>query len=449
MVNPAYVRDASGYTGWADDVKIPASQEELSATLRDASARGIPVTAIGAGSGLTGGRVARGGWVVSLENFRDLEILQGSARLGAAVTLLDVRDAATPSGQFYAPDPTEITASVGGTIATNASGSRSFRFGATRRHVLSLRVAFVDGTIAEFHRGEKIDFDVPRIPLPDVRKTTAGYRLHPGMDWIDLICGSEGTLAVVFEAKIALLPLAAQLFAGVVFFGSDEAALDAVDAWRTIGDLRMLEYVGASALDLLRGRYPEIPAAAKAALLIEGEEIDGWDERLESAGALLEASWFSESARDRERFRRFRHSLPELVIETVSKRGFQKKGTDYAVPVARNREMLAFYRRRLDAEMPGQYVLYGHIGDAHVHANMLPATDPQAEAASALMTEFAQKAVELGGTVSAEHGLGKSKAHLLPLQFRTEDIEAMKAVKRRLDPQWLLGRDTLFPSPHD
>jgi FAD/FMN-containing dehydrogenase len=211
----------------------------------------------------------------------------------------------------------------------------------------------------------------------------------------------------------------------------------------------MLEYVGASALDLLRGRYPEIPAEAKAALLIEGEEIEGWDERLEFAAALLEASWFSESARDRERFRKFRHSLPELVIETVSKRGFQKKGTDYAVPVARNREMLAYYRQRLDAEMPGQYVIYGHIGDAHAHANMLPATERQAEAASALMKEFAGKAVELGGTVSAEHGLGKSKADLLPLQFRPEDIDAMKAVKRRLDPQWLLGHDTLFPSPHN
>jgi FAD/FMN-containing dehydrogenase len=449
VVNPAYVRDASGYTGWADDVKIPGSQEELSATLREASARGIPVTAVGAGSGLTGGRVARGGWVVSLEKFRDLKIHQDSARVGAAATLLDIRDATAPTGQFYAPDPTEITASIGGTIATNASGSRSFRFGATRRHIVSVRVAFMDGAIAEFRRGQKIDFDVPHIALPDVRKTTAGYRLQPAMEWIDLICGSEGTLAVVFEAEIALLPLPAHLFAGVVFFDSDDAALAAVDAWRTIGDLRMLEYVGASALDLLRGRYPEIPAEAKAALLIEGEEIDGWDERLESAGALLEASWFSESARDRERFRRFRHSLPELVIETVSKRGFQKKGTDYAVPVARNREMLACYRQRLDADMPGQYVLYGHIGDAHVHANMLPATDQQAEAASALMTEFARKAVELGGTVSAEHGLGKSKAHLLPLQFRTEDIEAMKAVKRRLDPQWLLGRDTLFPSPHD
>jgi len=172
--------------------------------------------------------------------------------------------------------------------------------------------------------------------------------------------------------------------------------------------------------------------------------MEGWEDRLADAGALLDASWFSTSAKDRERFRRFRHSLPELVIETVSKRGFLKMGTDYAVPVNRNREMLAYYRLRLDAELPGQYVAYGHIGDAHVHVNMLPANSAQVKTAGALMKEFAAKAVELGGTVSAEHGLGKSKAGLLSLQYAPEQIEAMKAVKRRLDPQWLLGRGTLF-----
>lgn len=121
-----------------------------------------------------------------------------------------------------------------------------------------------------------------------------------------------------------------------------------------------------------------------------------------------------------------------------------KMGTDYAVPIPRNREMLAYYKRRLEAELPGQYVAYGHIGDAHVHVNMLPATQAHNDKASMLMKEFAAKAVELGGTVSAEHGLGKSKAKLLPLQYTAEQIEAMKTVKRRLDPQWLLGRGTLF-----
>ena len=444
-MNPAYLTDASGYKGVADEVFAPADEAGVVDVLRRASERGIAVTLAGAGSGLTGGRVPQGGWVLSLEKFRRLEIGQGSAWVGAGISLLELRDAAAPSKQFYAPDPTEITAWVGGTIATNASGSRSFKFGSTRRHVLALRVALMDGSVREYRRGDKVDFDVPSIPMPAVTKCTAGYRLEPGMDWIDLFCGSEGTLGVILEAELQLLPIPKEIFQGVVFFDSDERALDAVDAWRCVEDLRMLEYVGLNALDLLTGRYPEIPADAAAALLIEGEDLDGWESRLAAAHALVDASWFANSAKDRERFRRFRHSLPELVIEFVSKRGFMKMGSDFAVPIHKNREMLAYYIERLEMEFPGQYVAYGHIGDAHVHVNMLPATELQAEVANALLKEFAAKAVELGGTVSAEHGLGKRKAGMLSLQFAPGHIEAMMAVKRRLDPQWLLGRGTLFP----
>ena len=208
----------------------------------------------------------------------------------------------------------------------------------------------------------------------------------------------------------------------------------------------MLEYADRNSLDLLRGRYPEIPKDAVTALLIEaeGDDVDVWEERLTAAGALIEASWFATDARDRERFREFRHSLPELVIEAVVRRGFLKMGTDFAVPLGHSREMLTYYREHLEDRLAERYVIYGHIGDAHVHVNMLPGGKEEAEMASRLLEEFARHAVGLGGTVSAEHGLGKRKAKLLPLQYAPEHIEAMKAVKRRLDPGWLLGRGTLF-----
>jgi FAD/FMN-containing dehydrogenase len=212
----------------------------------------------------------------------------------------------------------------------------------------------------------------------------------------------------------------------------------------------MLEYFDAPSLRLLRTRFPEIPAAARAALLIEREleseddpEVDAWMDRIENSGALAEVSWMALSAADRERFRRFRHALPELVNETVRRAGALKMNTDYSVPIARNREMLAWYRRRLEREFPGRYVIFGHIGDAHLHVNLLTAPDER-ERASALLTDFARQAVALGGAVSAEHGLGKRKAHLLALQYRPQDIEAMRAVKRRLDPRGILGRGTLF-----
>ncbi|MCU1321025.1 MAG: linked oxidase domain protein [Acidobacteriaceae bacterium] len=446
IVDARYLTDASGYTGHAERVFVPETEDEVVSILRDAVRTTTPVTVAGSGSGLTGSRVPQGGWVLSMERFRKLEIERGFARVGPAVSLLELRDAAARTGQFYAPDPTEITAWIGGTIATNASGSRSFKFGSTRRHLRALRVAMMDGSVREFRRGERIDFEVPQMPVPATTKYTAGYRLEPRMDWVDLFCGSEGTLGVTLEAEVTLLPIPKELFAGVVFFGSDDEALDAVAHWRGVPELQMLEYADRNSLELLRGRYPEIPRDAVAALLIEaeGDDVDGWVARLEEAGALIEASWFAIGAKDRERFRAFRHSLPELVTETLRRRGFMNMGTDYAVPIAQNGAMLAFYRERLEQELPGHYVIFGHIGDAHLHVNMLPATDAEASAATGLLKEFAAHAVKLGGTVSAEHGLGKRKAPLLELQYSREEIAAMRQVKERLDPLGLLGRGTLF-----
>ena len=191
------------------------------------------MTIVGARTGLTGGCVPQsGGWAVSLEKFRRLEICPGRAIAGAGVSLDALQAQAARTGQFYAPDPTERTASIGGTIATNASGSRSFRYGSTRRHILRLRVALMDGRVLDVHRGDKIDFDVPELPLPNTTKNTAGYPLAPGMDWIDLFTGSEGTLGIVTEAELQLLPAPADVLAGIVFLISDGAALDVVDAWR-------------------------------------------------------------------------------------------------------------------------------------------------------------------------------------------------------------------------
>jgi FAD/FMN-containing dehydrogenase len=434
------IEDASGFRGEADAVYAPAGEAELSALLREASQAGIPVTIAGAGTGVTGGRVPLQGWSISLEKFNRLEILQGEASLGAGVLLRDLQAAAARSHQFYAPDPTEQTASIGGTIATNASGSRGFRFGATRQHVLALRVAFVDGSVREFRRGDAIDFEVASIRAPRTTKHSAGFPLSPGMDWIDLFVGSEGTLGVVTDARLRLLPVPAELLTGVVFFDNDAAALDAVERWRGRPGLRMLEYMDAPSVELLRPSWPDIPARAAAALLIEDDagDIDCW------VDDVPEDSWFAASDRDRERFRRFRHALPEAVNQFVRSRGLLKMGTDCAVPVERNREMLAFYRRLLDEHFPQRHVIFGHIGDAHLHANMLPADEAEASRARGLLIEFAREAVRLDGTVSAEHGLGKRKAHLLQVQYSPGEIEEMRAVKRRLDPKWLLGRGNLL-----
>ena len=434
-----YLEDASGYRGHADQILIPTNEAELLTILHNASRNQVSITISGAGTGVTGGRVAQGGWVISLEKFRRLDIHQGRGIAGAGISLEALQAAAEHTGQFYAPDPTERTASIGGTIATNASGSRSFRYGSTRRHIVRLRVALMDGRVLNVQRGDRVDFDVPQIPLPNTTKNTAGYQLSPGMDWIDLFIGSEGTLGIVTEAEVQLLKKPGDVLAGVVFFPSDEAALDAVDSWRNVEGLRMIEYFDRNSLDFLRQRHPETPLDSGAALLIEQEngDIDFWSDHAP------EDSWFAASDQDRERFRRFRHALPELVNDTMRRRGFLKLNSDYAVPLERNREMLAYYHAGL-REQELDYVIFGHLGDAHVHVNILPNSEPQFQSGQDLMLEFARHAVALGGTVSAEHGLGKRKAHLLNLQYTAEQIESMKKVKKHLDPNWLLNRGNLF-----
>jgi FAD/FMN-containing dehydrogenase len=452
-VHSAYLEDAGGYTGYADELYVPANEEELSEILRAATRDRIPVTVSGAGTGLAGGRVPHGGWAVSLEKFSGIAIDKSTAVAGAGVLLRDLQQATARHGMFYPPDPTEMGASIGGTIATNASGSRSFRCGDTRRNVTGLRVMTMDGTARTFSRGDAIDFAVPDIQKPRTTKHSTGFPLHPGMDWVDLFIGSEGTLGIVTQASLRLLPNPEEILAGVCFFGSDADALAAVEAWRTVPRLRMIEYFDAGSLRLVGSKY-DVPGGAAAALLIEHEirdagEVDAWEDRLLRSRAMTEQSWFASSDVDRERFRRFRHSVPEAVNDTVRRRGLMKLGSDCAVPFEANREMMAYYRAVLDTEFPDAYVIFGHIGDAHVHVNILPRNAEEFERGKLLMIEFARKAVSLGGTVSAEHGLGKRKAHLLALQYSAEQIAPMMAVKRRLDPHWLLGQGTLFPVQSD
>ncbi len=291
-----------------------------------------------------------------------------------------------------------------------------------------LRVALLDGRLLELSRGQPVDFEVPSIRLPHTTKHSAGDRLAPGMDFVDLFIGSEGTLGVVTQAELRLFPAPGELTGGVVFFKSEEAALDAVDRWKPVG-LRMLEYLDAASLKMM-----DVPHAA--ALMIEFEG----DCDLDLTGALEDDSWFATSASDRERFRQFRHTLPERVNDRIRRSGFMKLSTDYAVPFDKQREMLCIYRTML----VGEHVIFGHIGDAHLHINTFSSTAAEFERAKSLMTELARAAVELGGTVGAEHGLGKRKAHLLAVQYSPSGIEAMRAVKRRFDPHWLLGQGTML-----
>ncbi len=447
-----FLEDSSGYKGFAERLLSPDSVEQVRAIVRECAERKIALTVAGAGTGLTGARVPHGGWVVSLARFRGLTIERGRATCGAAVSLAELQTEAAKTKQFFGPNPTETSASLGGVISTNAGGARSFHYGSVRRHVMALEATFMDGSTRRLRRGDKVDFPVRAIEPRRTSKNAAGYFLQPDLEWVDLLSGSEGTLAIVTEAEVQLLAEPAAILSGVVFFPSDEHALDAVDDWRAVPDLRLLEYMDEHALRLLRPVYPDIPEHARAGLLIEQNlesegdpQVDAWAERLTAHGALEELSWFGFTAADRERFRRLRHTLPVMVVEQVRRNGFPKYGTDFAVPYENHRKLHNYYRRRCEEEFPGQHTIFGHIGDANNHVNLLPVTPEQGARGAKLIDEFAALVVELGGTVAAEHGVGKSKVDLLPLMYSQTDIDAMREVKRLLDPEWLLGAGTIFP----
>ena len=209
-------------------------------------------------------------------------------------------------------------------------------------------------------RGEPIDFDPGTIPLParhqEHRRLSAAPR-H----------GLGGPVRRVAKARSAwsprrtlrLLPAPKAVLAGVVFFPGDDAAVDAVEAWRDAPRRACWSISTRPRSSCCARAFPRFPAAARAAILFEQElqseddpEVDALAGAHRGAGALAEDSWFATTAADRERFRRFRHALPELVNDTVRRSGAMKMNTDYAVPLARNREMLAYYRAAPGSGVP-------------------------------------------------------------------------------------------------
>jgi D-lactate dehydrogenase (cytochrome) len=175
----------------------------------------------------------------------------------------------------------------------------------------------------------------------------------------------------------------------------------------------------------------------------EDNVLEAWNLLLEEHNADLDLSWFATNDQDRERMRAFRHALPVAVNERVVRNGERKVGTDMAVPDEHFASFLQFYKSTLDASGI-DYVIFGHIGDCHLHANMLPKNIVEAEKARHLYGRCVAQAIMLGGTVSAEHGIGKLKRKYLSAMMGERYLNEMAAVKRALDPNGVLGRGNIF-----
>ena len=482
----SYLADASNMAGGhVARVVWPESAAEAAALLHDATQTRTPVTVAGAGTGIVGGRVPFGGIVLATDKLKRIgEIVKaadgGRAVIEAGVTLAEFRRAVEARGLFYPPDPTEWSCYMGGTVATNASGARTFKYGPTRRHIQRLKIALATGDVLDLKRGElhadkngrlsiplargrSIEAQLPSYRMPQTRKHVAGYFIAPEMDALDLFIGSEGTLGVITEIETKLLLKPAGVLSGVVFFKDEADLLAFVHAARELSlrtraagrddelDARALEYFDEESLKFLRTHERRVPVSAQGAIFFEQETTVQTEEKLQTAwlalleahDALLDDSWFATDEKDQARLRAFRHHLPVLVNEWLTQHGQRKVSTDMAVPDEAFAGMLQFYQTSLRASGL-QYVIFGHIGDNHVHVNILPRDDREAAQARAIYGQFIERAVSVGGTISAEHGVGKLKREYLRALYGDEPLRQMAALKRAFDPAGILGRGNII-----
>jgi FAD/FMN-containing dehydrogenase len=443
-------------------VARPKTALELAELVRFCAEEGIPLTPCAGQTSLTSSSLTGEGVLVSMRAMPgDFHMVADPhdprrtlVEAGPAIPLGWLQEQLEARGYFYPPDPTSRQeALLGATIATNASGEDSFKYGATRAWVRGLEIVHADGRLVRYFRqGNEQGSRV---------KNSAGY---PCRDQeIDLFIGSEGTLGFITRAWLQVLPGVPEHFALLLFFPEEESALRMVQ--RLVGgafDLRCLEYLDAGALTLLRDRGVGFacPDDARACLYLkqeygaEGpdEQLGLWSERLEDLYAVLnlgrwagETQFFHQTDSLR-RLRRLRHTVPATLNERASlyrNQGGGKVGTDWYVPLNSLVEMFA--RVRAD-QREMDWVVFGHIGNGHPHFNFLARNSVEYGEARNLLERHCALAVSLGGGVAGEHGLGKLKAHLLELQYPPGEIAAMLAVKQRLDPQGLLSPGNIFSS---
>lgn len=501
-----YLRDESRTTGTAETISFPRTEQQVRRVLLGTQG---PVTVQGARTGLAAAAVPQGGHILNLsqmdrvtalreENGRFFVTVQPGVVLMRLRRMLHTREFDTrgwderslaalrllkaAGEQFFPTDPTETTATLGGMAACNASGARSFRYGAMRRHVTALRAVLPDGRVLSLRRGQCMaqglslrlvceDGSEVCVSLPDYRmpraKNASGYFIAPDMDALDLLIGSDGTLAVITELTLALLPQPPVLWGALLFVPDEHSAVRLSESIRReVSCTAALEYFDRGALRILsRSRaqggvfagLPDPQALGSTAVYAElhcrealqaQEALLRLGELQRAAGGDSARSLVARTETDRETLTFFRHAVPECVNSLIDERrarfpSLSKRGSDMSVPDGALSEMMDIYLRTL-REQGFEYAVWGHIGDNHLHVNILPRDMQEHARASQLFAQWAHEVTRLGGAVSAEHGVGKLKAPFLEIMVGRGTLRGMLRVKQAFDPHLRLGCGNLF-----
>ena len=496
-----FLADESRRTGAAQEICFPQTADEIVQLLQEDPH--APITIQGGRTGVTAGAVPESGIAINLSNMSQVirlpepgqDAAPYTAVVEPGVLLVRLQEMLHARGLFFPPDPTETTASLGGMVACNSSGACTYRFGATRYHIRSLEMVLADGDTLTIRRGEYtakagrfalttnggriIEGTLPQIQMPQVKKHTAGYYVHPDMDMLDLFIGSEGTLGIVTQIEIDVLPEPKHLWGAVVFFPTEDCAIRFVhllrgdSAGQTAAGVanrpaspapQAIEVFGTDTLEMLREAQrtgmaltdmADIPAGCAIYTEFAAEDRSELEplfsrlgQQIETAGGDPKQSWFAFRGPDMLRLKEFRHAAPVCVNERVSEirqdiPTITKLGTDMSVPDDKLDEVFRMYRSDLARE-GFQTSLFGHIGNNHLHCNIIPRTEEEYLRGKALYTRWAEEVVRMGGSVSAEHGIGKLKVWLLQKLYSEEELQAMAELKRLFDPQMRLNPGNIF-----
>jgi D-lactate dehydrogenase (cytochrome) len=419
-----------------DTVVWPESTADVSAVLAAATEHGVPVTPFAAATGIEGNAVPTHGGV-SLDMTRmdsilevrpdDLQVDVQPGVFGSAVN-----ETLERYGLFFPPLPTSgDIATVGGMIATNASGKQTVKYGKVGDWVLQLEAVLADGAVVE--------------PGTRAEKTSSGYNLR------DLIVGSEGTLAVVTRATLKLAGRPEQRRAGRVVFDSFEtaaaAASDVVRSGVDVAALELIDSLAASMVnDYLDGGLPERPMA-----FVEFHANHGIDEELAFCRTILDrydpvaVEFGAES--DQADLWAARRELGDATRAYYADRESTGAG-DVAVPISRYPDLIERIHtlaRERDLPIP----CFGHAGDGNVHFDILVDPDDAEEWARGVDTyeTIVREAIRMGGTATGEHGIGRGKQKFMVDEHGESGVRTMRAIKRALDPEGVLNPGKVLPDP--
>jgi D-lactate dehydrogenase (cytochrome) len=430
-----HARDQSHHCPHQPDVVIwPTDASEVVAIVTYANDHGIPVTGWGSGSSLEGNPIpVHGGIVLDFSRMNRILSIQEEnfqADVEPGVIYQDLNAKLRYTGLFFPPDP-GARATIGGMIANNAGGTTTVRYGSTKDYVLKLSVVLANG--------ELVDMGCR------VKKTSSAY------DLVRLFVGSEGTLGIVVKATIRLVGLPAEFSATIANFPSVEAASRAVFELIRAGlDPAALELLDAECIQLIN-REKNLGLNVSPTLFMEfqGPTLSQLSETMEMARAICEDVGCSEfraglGRAERNRLFEARHELGEMVVRNHP--AGRIRVMDMAVPIATYPEMIAASRRELTASGLSGYI-FSHAGDGNIHINVVGEKDNPAQWAHVdqLTDQLVQKALDLDGTATGEHGVGIGKRPFMETEHGSS-LAWMKRIKALFDPNGILNPGKIFPS---